>query len=59
MKNRLCKSVSNKYVLVSENVDVSDVVQTEVDHIFQMFDISVYLNLDENGKQILEYQETR
>ena len=31
MKNRLCKSVPNKFVSVSENVDVSDVVQTGVD----------------------------
>ena len=31
MKNRLCNSISNKFVLVSENVDVSDVIQTGVD----------------------------
>ena len=34
MKNRLCKSVPNKCVSVSENVDVSDVVQTGDDCIY-------------------------
>ena len=37
MKNRLCKSVPNKFVSVSENVDVSDVVQTGVDCIKDLF----------------------
>ena len=31
MKNRLYKSIPNKFVSVGENVDVSDIVQARVD----------------------------